>query len=82
MKIIFNPQKQYIVSSAQLEKIYEILDSAEVYESKWNRGESDSESYTTHHVYTQEVSDEFNRLEVMPLPFYNVCKLAGQPNQD
>ncbi len=60
-------------------KVLDLLHDAEVFETKWRKGEDD-----TYHVYSPDPNEILhNSMTVAPLPaeLYRVAKLAGRPEE-
>lgn len=70
--------KEYVMSMTKAAQIMELLEAAERYESKWHKAENGRESCTTYHVYPDD-ADHRGNLEVITDAFYNMCKMAGKP---
>lgn len=71
--------KKYVVDDDTLTSIFSLLDGLEGYSRKWNRGEGNEESFYSHHVYVADITEDLQRVEVLPNNLYAVAKLAGKP---
>ena len=71
--------KKYVVDAKLAITVSEMLSTAEVYETKYVKGE-DGNTVTTHHVYDQEATRWM--MEIMPESIYRMAKLAGKPIEE
>lgn len=68
--------KSYVMDAEKAIAVLEMLDQAEMYETKWvNKS-------TAHYIYPQEGSDNIRTLKILPDALYKMAKMAGRPNQD
>lgn len=82
MKFILEvTDKHYVVSTEQLQAVYDILDDCERYQKKWSRAENGGEAFYTHHVYECDAEDTVRDTKTMSSAMYAVCKLAGRPER-
>jgi len=71
--------KDYVLPVAEAVKIMEMLEGAEVYETKWHKSEEGRESYTTYHVYPDAKEQRVGSMETMSETLYAMCKATGKP---
>jgi len=69
----------YIVDNEKAIQLVALLEGAEVFEKKYNRGVDGKDSFYTYHVYPNE--DNFT-MELVPTAKYQLAKLAGKPAKD
>lgn len=70
--------RELVVTPAAALAVIDAVASAEIYESKWHRGEGAEGSYYTHHIYPQSFTDKMS-LEVLTDELYRMAKMAGAP---
>ena len=68
--------RNYVMDADKALEFLELLDQAEVYESKWEN------KTTAHYVYTQDHNDHVRDMKLLPTALYNMAKLAGKPNKE
>jgi hypothetical protein len=57
-------------------KLLELLDGAEMFESKWNG------SQTAYYAYSQDNNDCIREMKIIPDAIYRIAKLAGKPEKE
>jgi len=78
MKAIFKVgYTEYVLDTDKAVSIIELLEGAEIYESKYHAKTDTSESYSTYHIYKDSERD-FN-LNIITDERYKMYKLAGKP---
>ena len=78
MKAIFRVgYTEYVLDTDKAVSIIELLEGAEIYESKYHVKTDTSESYSTYHIYKDSGRD-FS-LNVITDEKYKMYKLAGKP---
>lgn len=68
--------KHYVMDAEKAITMLGVLEHAEVYEQKWDKG------VTSHFVYAQDTSDHIREVKLLPDALYKLAKLAGKPNKD
>lgn len=58
--------------------IAQMLEDAELYESKYHSAVDGKPSYSTHHIYPMTQENSFN-MQLVTNESYNMYKLAGKP---
>ncbi len=69
----------YVMENEKAVQLLALLEGAEVYENKYNRGVDGEDPFYTYHVYPNE--DNFT-MELIPTTKYQLAKLAGKPSKD
>lgn len=69
----------YIMENEKAVQLAVLLEEAEIFTSKYHRGEDGADSYQTFHVYP---SEESFTMELIPQAKYQLAKLAGKPSND
>jgi len=67
----------YVLDTDKAVAILELLEGAEIYESKYHAKTDKSESYSTYHIY-KDSEREFS-LNIITDEKYKMYKLAGKP---
>ena len=71
--------KEYIVDADKAVKLMELLDGAEIYEEKWHKGDENTKSWTTYHVYPDDSDTHTKNLKLINTEAYKIMKMAGKP---
>lgn len=78
-KVIVNLGYRSIVLDAEKAiAIAELMQDAEMYQSKYHSAENGNPSYNTHHIYPIEPDNGFS-MQMLTTESYNMYKLAGKP---
>jgi hypothetical protein len=81
-KVVVNlGYRSIVVDARQAIALAEVINGAEVYESKYHSAKDDNPSFSTHHVYpmTQEYAIS---MQLMTDEAYRMYKLAGKPDNN
>ena len=80
-KVIINlGYRSVVLDTEKAIAIAELLQDAEVYETKYRNGENGKPSYNTHHIYPMTQDHSFT-MQLITNESYNMYKLAGKPEE-
>lgn len=68
--------KDYVIDADKALTMLAMLESAEMYETKWD-GKT-----TAHYVYPQDSGEHIKEMRLIPDALYRLAKLAGKPNKE
>jgi len=68
--------KEYLVDVADALTVIDILDKADLYETKY-----DNDTGRSYFVFPQLPEDKLRSLDLMPDDLYRMAKLAGRPTK-
>lgn len=78
-KVVINlGYRSVVVDAAKAIAIADMLQDAEMYQSKYHSAENGNSSYSTHHIYPMEPDNGFT-MQMLTTESYNMYKLAGKP---
>jgi len=81
-KVIVNLGYRSIVLDAEKAiAIAELMQDAEMYQSKYHSAENGNSSYNTYHIYPVEPDSGF-AMQLITNESYNMYKLAGKPDNN
>jgi len=71
--------REYIIDADKAIKIMELIEGEEVYEEKWHKGDDNTESWYTYHVYPEDTDSRTKSLKLINNEAYKIMKMAGKP---
>jgi len=71
--------REYIIDADKAIKIMELIEGEEVYEEKWHKGDDNTESWYTYHVYPEDMDSRTKSLKLINNEAYKIMKMAGKP---
>lgn len=71
--------REYIFDADKAIKIMELIEGAEVYEEKWHKGDDNTESWYTYHVYPEGTDSRTKSFKLINNEAYKIMKMAGKP---
>lgn len=78
-KVVINlGYRSIVVDADKAIAIADMLQHAEMYQSKYHSAENGNPSYNTHHIYPIEPDNGFS-MQMLTTESYNMYKLAGKP---
>lgn len=78
-KVIVNlGYRSIVVDAEKAIAIADLLQDAEMYQSKYHSAENGNPSYQTYHIYPAEPDSGFT-MQLISNESYNLYKLAGKP---
>lgn len=78
-KVIVNlGYRSIVVDAEKAIAIADLLQDAEMYQSKYHSAENGNPSYQTYHIYPAEPDNGFT-MQLISNESYNLYKLAGKP---
>ena len=78
-KVIVNlGYRSIVVDAEKAIAIADLLQDAEMYQSKYHSAENGNSSYQTYHIYPAEPDNGFT-MQLISNESYNLYKLAGKP---
>lgn len=74
--------KEYVLDAEKAMRLVVSLMDAELYETKYDRGEN-GKTTTTYHVYPRtDATEQIETVQLMTDEFYRMAKLAGKPERN
>lgn len=81
-KVIVNlGYRSIVVDAEKAIAIADIVQHAEMYQSKYHSAENGIPSFNTHHIYPVEPDNSFT-MQMLTNESYNLYKLAGKPDNN
>lgn len=72
--------RNVVLDTEKAVALMEMLQDAEVYESKYHSAADGKPSYSTHHIYPMTQENAFT-MQLVTNESYNMYKLAGKPEE-
>ena len=80
-KVIVNMgYRSIVVDADKALALAELIQDAEMYQSKYHSAENGKPSYNTHHIYPLDADNGFT-MQMISNESYNMYKLAGKPEE-